>query len=71
MLILNKSLQKTRILAYIQFNRVEYLQSRVISVLLTEKSSIKQLVDTHSNILIRAAKVVDTRVIGVEALKHW
>ena len=71
MLALNKSLQKAEIPAYTRFTRVEYLQSLAIFTLLTEKSSTKQLVGNHSNILIKAAKVIDTEVIIIEALKHW
>ena len=48
-----------------------YLQSRAISALLTEKFSAEQLVGNHSNILIRAAKVVDAGVIAVETLERW
>ncbi len=48
-----------------------YLQSGTIFALLTEKSSAGQLISNHSNIFIRAAKVVDVEVIGVEALEHW
>ena len=48
-----------------------YLQSRAISALLTEKSRAEQLVGNHLNILIKAAKVVDARVIEVEALQYW
>ena len=70
MLALNKSLQKAEIPAYIRFSKVGYLQSGAISMLLTEKSSAEQLVHNHSNIIIRATKVVDIGVIGVEALKH-
>lgn len=70
-LALNKILQKTGILAYTQFSKVGYLQSGAIFALLRKKSSIEQLVDNYSNILIRAAKIVDVRVIGIETLKYW
>ena len=70
MLALNEALQKAGIPTYIRFSRVGYLQSGVISALLTEKSSADQLVCNHSNILIRAAKAVDPGVIGVEALER-
>ena len=36
-----------------------------------QKSSVEQLVGNHSNILIRAAKVVDAGVTGVETLERW
>ncbi len=71
MLALNESLQKAGIPAYTRFSRVGYSQSGAISALLTEKSSAEQLVNNHSNILIRAAKAVDAGVIGVEALERW
>ena len=71
MLVLNKSLQKTGVPAYLQFCRVGYAQSGAISALLTEKSSAEELIREHSNILIRAAKSVDKGVIGFEALDRW
>ncbi len=71
MLVLNKSLQKTRVPAYIRFCRVGYAQSGAISALLTEKSSEKDLIKEHSKVLIRAAKSIDEAVIGVEALERW
>ena len=70
MLSLNESLQKAGIPAYIRFRRMRYLQSRVISVLFTEKSRANQLVDNYSNILIKVAKVVDAEVIEVKVLKR-
>ena len=48
-----------------------YSQSGAISALLTEKFNIKELINIHSNLLIRAAKSVNNRVIRVEALKYW
>ena len=71
MLVLNESLQKTGIPAYIRFSRVGYAQSGAISALLTEKSSAEDLVREHSNVVIRAAKYIDESVIGVEALERW
>lgn len=70
-LVLNESLQKTGILAYTWFNRVGYLQSGAISILLIEKSNAENLVRDHSNMLIRVAKSVDKKVIGRKALEHW
>lgn len=70
-IILNKSLQKARVLVYTQFNKVEYLQSKVISTLVTEKWNTENLVKNHSNILIRAAKLINNKVICVETLKYW
>lgn len=71
MLVLNESLQKTGVPAYIRFCRVGYAQSGAISALLTEKASAEYLVREHSNVLIRAAKSIDEIVIGVEALERW
>ena len=36
-----------------------------------EKSNAEDLVRDHSNMLIRAAKSVDEKVIGIEALERW
>ena len=71
MLTLNESLQKAGIPAYTRFSRVRYSQSGAISALLTEKSSAEILVRDHSNMLIRAAKLIDEKVIGIEALERW
>ena len=71
MLVLNESLQKAGIPAYTRFSRVGYSQSGAISALLTEKSNAESLVRDHSNMLIRAAKSVDEKVIGIEALERW
>lgn len=70
MLTLNESLQKAGIPAHTRFSRVGYSQSGAISALLTEKSSAENLVRDHSNMLIRAAKSVDEKVIGIEALER-
>ena len=71
MLVLNESLQKAGIPAYTRFSRVGYSQSGAISALLTEKSNAENLVRDHSNMLIRAAKSVDEKVIDIEALERW
>ncbi len=69
--MLNESLQKAGIPAYIRFSRVGYSQSGAISALLSEKGNAENLVRDHSNMLIRAAKSIDEKVIGVEALERW
>ncbi len=69
--VLNESLQKTGVPAYIRFCRVRYAQSGAISALLKEKISAEDLVKEHSNVLIKAAKSIDEVVIRGEALKHW
>lgn len=71
MLALNESLQKAGIPAYTRFSRVGYSQSGAISAVLTERSNAEELISNDSNILIRAAKSVDERVIGVEAFERW
>ena len=70
MLTLNKSIQKTGVPAYTRFSKVGYLQSGAISALFTEKSNAKELINIHSNILMRAAKSVDKGVVEVEALER-
>ena len=71
MLALNEALQKAGEPATVRFSRIGYSQSGAISALLTEKADAKELLETRRNILIRAAKTVDTAVIGAEALEHW
>ncbi len=70
MLALNKLLQKAKIPAYTRFSIVRYLQSGTIFALLIKKSHTEQLINNHSNILIRTAKVVDMGVIRVEFLER-
>lgn len=70
-LFLNKSLQKIKISAYIQFNWVKYLQSKTISALFRKKFSIKQLVDNYSNIFIKITQIVIVGVIGIKTLERW
>ncbi len=71
MLVLNETLHRAGIPTYIRFSRVGYSQSGAISGLLTEKSSAEQLVNNHSNILIRALKAVNPGIIRIEALECW
>ncbi len=71
MLAFNESLQKAKISAYIRFCRLGYSQSGAISSLLTEKSNEEELINIHSNVLIRVAKSVDNKVMGKEALERW
>lgn len=47
------------------------MQSEAISALLTEKANAKNLVRDYSNMLIRAAKSIDEKFIGIEALERW
>lgn len=54
-----------------RFSRVRYAPSGAISALLTEKANAGLLIPRLSNLLIRAAKTVDSAVIGVEILEHW
>ena len=71
MLVLNETLQRLNLPAYVRFSKVGYSQSGAISGLLTEKSNAEDLLRDHATTLIRAAKSVDEGVIGVEALERW
>lgn len=71
MLVLNESLQKSGIPVYTRFNKVGYLQLGAIFALLMEKSSAENLVRDHSNMLIRAVKSIDKKVICIQALEQW
>lgn len=71
MLTLYESLQKAEIPAYTRFSTIEYSKSGVIPALFTEKSNAENLVSDHSNMLIRATKSVDEKVIYIEALEWW
>ena len=71
MLVLNKSLQKADVSAYVIFSKVGYSQSGKVLGLLTEKSIVEDPIKQHSNTLIQATKLVDKGVIGVEALEQW
>ena len=64
MLVLNESLQKTGVPAYMRLIRVGYSQSGAISGLLIERFNAEDLIKQHSNMLIRAAKSIDEGVIG-------
>ena len=71
MLALNKLPKKTGMSAYIRFNKIKYLQSRAIAILLSEKLSTEDLIRNHSNILIRGIKSANEKVIDIKALEHW
>ena len=47
------------------------MYSRAIFALLSEKSSMEQLISIYSNIFIKDTKTIDVRVIGVKVLKYW
>lgn len=68
---LNKSLLKVEIPAYIQFNRVKNLSSKIISALFIKKSRTKKLFDNHSNILIKTASIEDMGIMRIETLECW
>ena len=70
-LLLNNSLQKTGLPAYMRLMRVSYSQSGAISGLLIERYNVEDLIKQHSNMLIRAPKLIDEGVIGVEMLEKW
>lgn len=69
MLALNEALQKVGKESHIRFCRVKYAQSGAISALLTEKADAGLLIPRRANLLIRAAKSVDTAVVGIEVLE--
>ncbi len=71
MLVLNEFLQTAGIPAYVRFSKVGYSQSGAISGLLTERSNAENLIKDYSNIFIRAAKLINEGVIGVEVLEQW
>lgn len=71
MLALNEPLQRAGIPAYMRFSKVSCSQSGAISALLAERSNAEDLIQHHSNTLIRAAKSVDEEVFGVEKLERW
>ena len=71
MLVLNESLQRAGIPAYIRFSRVGYFQLGAISALLTEKPNAENLIKGYANMLIRTAKSVNEGVIGADALERW
>ena len=48
-----------------------YSQLGAISGLFTERSNVEDLIKQHSNMLIQAAKLINKRVIGIEALEKW
>lgn len=47
------------------------MQTRAIFTLLTENISAENLFKNHSNILIIAVKLVNEKVMNIEALEHW
>lgn len=69
MLALNEALQKAGVEAKVWFSRVRYAPSGSISALLTEKADATMLLPQQSNLLIQAAKAIDSKVIGVEILE--
>ncbi len=71
MLALNEALQKAGEGLDTRFSRVRYAPSGAISALLTEKANAGLIIPRLSNLLIRAAKTVDSAVVGVEILEHW
>lgn len=70
MLALNEALQKAGEGWDTRFSRVRYAPSGVIFAL-TEKANAGLLIPRLSNLLIRAAKTIDSAVVGVEILEHW
>lgn len=71
MLALNEALQKAEVEAKVRFSRVRYAPSGSVSALLRENADATMLLPQRSNLLIRAAKAVDSAVVGVEILEQW
>lgn len=71
MLALNKALQRAGVEPKVRFSRVRYAPSGSISALFTEKADATMLLPQWSNLLIRAAKMVDDMIVGVEILEQW
>lgn len=71
MLVLNKALHKAGVESKVRFCQMQYAPSGSISALLTEKADAAMLISQQSNLLIRAAKIVDNAVVGVEVLEKW
>ena len=71
MLAINEELQKAGKGLDTRFSRVRYAPSVAISALITKKTDAGSLIPRLSNLLIRAAKTVDSAVVGVEVLEHW
>lgn len=69
MLVLRKVLQKVEIKTRIRFSRIQYLLSGSILALLTEIAHTAMFIPLKFNFLIRAAKLVDKTVVGLEVLK--
>lgn len=42
-----------------------------ITALLMEKSNTEDMIKGHANMLIRVIKLIDKKVIRVEALEYW
>ena len=70
MLALNEALQKTRIDSKVRFCYIRYALLELISALLTIKANVAILLPEQSNLLIRAAKLVDDKVVKVEIIEH-
>ena len=71
MLALNKAFHKVGKRLDMQFSKTRYAASGVISALLTKKADARLLILCLSNLLIRAAKTVDSTVVGIKVLEHW
>lgn len=69
MLVLIELLQRAKIPTYTQFNRIKYLQLRVIFTQFTEKSNIENGIKNHSNMMIKVAKSFDKKITNIESLE--
>lgn len=55
----------------VRFCQVKYAPSGAISTLLTKKADAGLLIPRRANLLIRAAKSVDSVVVGIKVLENW
>ncbi len=62
MLALNEALQKAGESIHTRFCRVRYAPSEAVSALLTENANAGVVIPRLSNVLIRAAKIVELQV---------
>ena len=70
MLALNKALQKMEEGLDTRFTRVKYTPLGAVLTLLTKKANTGLLIPRLSNLLIRAAKIVDLAGVQMKMLEH-
>lgn len=70
MLVLSKVLHQKNQVAYIRFSKVGYFQSGTIFEQFTQKLNAKKVLKAYFIILIRAAKLVNEKLIRIQALEY-